>query len=78
MNIYAPNDEAEKALLWATLFQIIQAKDVWWCVGGNFNTTKNEDEKVGRCDISILASAFANFIQDACLVDLPLLKGYYT
>lgn len=50
LNVYAPSDETQRAVLWQFLVNEIQNKDVLWCVGGDFNVVKSKYERMGKSD----------------------------
>ena len=49
-----------------------------WCLGGDFNVVKSPDEKNEVTLNQLALSQFLNFIENARLVDLPLLEGKFT
>lgn len=78
LNVYAPNDEVVKALLWTMLLHELKSRDVWCCVLGDFNTIRYEDERIGKSDIHISTFAFSEFINDAALMDMIMVNGPFT
>ncbi|EOY13275.1 Uncharacterized protein TCM_031794 [Theobroma cacao] len=50
-NIYAPNDERDRNEMLEELKQIVTGNDLCWVLGGDFNTVRIEDERIGRGDV---------------------------
>ncbi|XVF06594.1 hypothetical protein REPUB_Repub06bG0062400 [Reevesia pubescens] len=58
-NIYAPNDDNDRALLWEELFGELNRFEVAWCLGGDFNVVRFPCEKLGyRLDRFLVAASF--------------------
>ena len=77
-NIYAPNDEREKQTFWEELGAVLRSKDFPWCLGGDFNTVRYAEEKIGAGYNHTAMSQFSNFIDDCGLLDLPMSGGKFT
>ncbi|GAU35536.1 hypothetical protein TSUD_155670 [Trifolium subterraneum] len=74
-NVYAPCNSEGRALLWNDLSDKIQRNsNVAWCVLGDFNAVRSFDERISRSVIggSDVSTPFNQFIDDNCLIDLPL------
>lgn len=78
VNVYASCLRSERRILWDSLKNLISAKKGCWLLGGDFNTVKCREEKMGIHFDSGSMSDFANFINDAQLVDLQLGGRKYT
>ncbi|XVF04627.1 hypothetical protein REPUB_Repub05bG0100600 [Reevesia pubescens] len=77
-NIYAPNDDGERANLWEELVTVLRNSQVNWCIGGDFNIVRNMDSKLGLAGNSTAMDLFSNFITNGELLDLPTVGGLYT
>ncbi|XVE89968.1 hypothetical protein DITRI_Ditri20bG0039100 [Diplodiscus trichospermus] len=77
-NIYAPNEDAEKEVLWAELKQAMSNFEVSWCLGGDFNVIRHPEEKIGASFNFAAMSQFSDFIEETGLMDLPLMRGQFT
>ncbi|XWS15316.1 hypothetical protein CRYUN_Cryun35bG0085400 [Craigia yunnanensis] len=78
VNIYASNEASERARLCKELLELKEVSTLPWCIGGDFNIIKEINENIG---VSIDFNAtrdFASFIEDASLIDLPLLGTRFT
>ncbi|GKU91329.1 hypothetical protein SLEP1_g5215 [Rubroshorea leprosula] len=64
--------------LWTELKTLITSMKGNWCVMGDFNTTKNNQERIGCTSVSRSMWDFANFIHESRLVDIPLIGRKYT
>ncbi|GAU21183.1 hypothetical protein TSUD_11000 [Trifolium subterraneum] len=76
-NVYAPCDGNGKQLLWDRLGARLLNSDVSWCVCGDFNSIRSDEERKGRGGVVNFAS-FNSFIEDAALSDLPLCGRQFT
>ncbi|KAL8541409.1 hypothetical protein ACS0TY_002610 [Phlomoides rotata] len=81
LNVYAPCDHTEKALLWEMINLIIEQNvEAKVCVAGDFNSIREEGERCGkgvvidRRDIKL----FDDFILTSGLIDLQLWGRKYT
>ncbi|XVF29224.1 hypothetical protein REPUB_Repub15cG0102500 [Reevesia pubescens] len=75
-NIYAPNDDGEREILWEELATILSNSQVNWCIGGDFNIVKNLDEKSGLVSNYSAMELFSSFIADGELLDLPIIGDH--
>ncbi|EOY31763.1 Uncharacterized protein TCM_038894 [Theobroma cacao] len=78
INIYDPNDEGKRKELWDELSELTSSMEVWWIIGGDFNTMRFEDGRIRMGNVSHLAAQFDEFINCTGLVDLPLTGPKYT
>lgn len=78
INIYAPNIEQERKILWDKLSEIMDGDDKHWCLGGDFNTTLVEDERMGNSDDRRSRREFQSFLDRTGLIDLPMAGGRFT
>ncbi|KAL8512924.1 hypothetical protein ACS0TY_019184 [Phlomoides rotata] len=81
VNIYAPIDVKEQYKLWEEVLGWIQPQiSDLWCICGDFNATLHQSERKGRSRFfnSRRCSQFRKLIEEAELVDLPLLRRKYT
>ncbi|GMI90536.1 hypothetical protein HRI_002722900 [Hibiscus trionum] len=78
VNIYGPSIDNEKEDFFKELLEIINAHNAIWCLGGDFNAITSRDDKLGFSWNFQMMEVFRSFIQDACLIDLPLHGGAFT
>lgn len=65
--MYAPNEELARRNLWSELVEKMSGRDIMWCLGGDFNTVRNEQEKTRRAEIERTARDFGDFIEGLAL-----------
>lgn len=81
INIYASCSYTSRRSLWK---YVVEKKKCWpgenWCLGGNFNTVLEKEERVGihRSIRDKGCDEFRIFVAKMELVDLPLLGGKFT
>ncbi|EOY00278.1 Uncharacterized protein TCM_010121 [Theobroma cacao] len=51
INIFAPNDEGKRRDLWVELSEQMNNMEVWWILGGDFNTVRFKEERIGTGDV---------------------------
>ncbi|GKU89772.1 hypothetical protein SLEP1_g3866 [Rubroshorea leprosula] len=73
INIYSPCTLAGKRELWEELGNLINRRKGRWCLGGDFNAVTKVEESAGCKDPTTEMNEFNSFIQDAGLIDLPLI-----
>ncbi|XP_058775485.1 uncharacterized protein LOC131649744 [Vicia villosa] len=74
INVYSSCDVHKKKLLWEALVNLKgKFTDGEWIVGGDFNSIKHSRERKGRSSSGNVSewNAFADFIDDCNLVDVP-------
>lgn len=51
-----------------------------WCIGGDFNSVLNKDERIGRSSSSSYMDCenFQNFVEEMEIIDLLFMGGRYT
>ena len=77
-NLYAPNVDGDRAVLWEKLLNLKLQWDVPWCVGGDFNAVRYETERRGG-PFNVRASRNLEFfIQSGEFVDLNLNGRLFT
>ncbi|XVE94527.1 hypothetical protein REPUB_Repub02eG0016400 [Reevesia pubescens] len=77
-NIYAPNDDNERLLLWDELITISDSQTSSWILGGDFNVVRSQEEKIGlRYNLAAMEQ-FSRFIEDLGLIDIQLQNGKFT
>ncbi|GKV49692.1 hypothetical protein SLEP1_g56430 [Rubroshorea leprosula] len=64
--------------LWHDIKDLIEIRGGNWCLMGDFNSIKNEEERVGRSGSRCEIRNFADFIREAGLVDLSLIGRKFT
>ncbi|XP_071708379.1 uncharacterized protein [Rutidosis leptorrhynchoides] len=78
VNVYGPQDDSNKLRMWLALEKLVGSHDGAWVICGDFNEVRNESERM-NCEFSERrAKWFNNFINNSCLVDVPLAGKKYT
>ncbi|OMO53991.1 reverse transcriptase [Corchorus capsularis] len=72
------NDDAERKLFWEELLELKMNYNFPWVLGGEFNVTRSPEEKRGATRNVNAMLDFSEFIDNAELVDLPMLGGKFT
>nr|GFA10970.1 hypothetical protein [Tanacetum cinerariifolium] len=75
VNVYAPQANADKEVLWASLDVLINSLDAIWVVFGDFNAVRSREERMGCIFDDAEAYSFSDFITRVGLIDLPLGGG---
>lgn len=81
VNVHAPCDFRGKKLLWDELVGLMESRGGdKWCIIGDFNSIKAPCERkgVGGISRSEETHQFGEFISEAGLIDLPLIRRKYT
>ncbi|KAK8661205.1 hypothetical protein V6N13_052103 [Hibiscus sabdariffa] len=78
INLYAPNEANVRKAIFEKLEEIIHSKDILWIVGGDFNTVKVREEKVGLSYDQASMNALSDFIENSSVVDLPIMGSKFT
>ncbi|XP_057452426.1 uncharacterized protein LOC130744250 [Lotus japonicus] len=78
VNVYGPHSDAERFVLFTRLAELLNEHNGGVFVGGDFNAVLKENEQKGGGALSLGDIAFRQFVNDACLVDLPMQKGEFT
>jgi hypothetical protein len=78
--VYGPNREILRRQLWEELVGLMSLWDVPWCMGGgggggDFNATLFLGERLGGASMRSAVIAFAEFIAEQGLMDLPMSGG---
>lgn len=78
INIYAPNDDSRRGLLWNVIKNLRSDFPGPWCLGGDFNEIRSLGKRKGctRRDSGMLE--FNNFIEELELFDVPMLGRQFT
>ncbi|XP_058732888.1 uncharacterized protein LOC131604468 [Vicia villosa] len=81
VNVYASCDFSIRKRSWKKLINFKNNNAPGsWCVGGDFNTISNKEERIGLANKSYRKEieCFKNFIEEMDLVDPPTLGGKFT
>ncbi|GKV41862.1 hypothetical protein SLEP1_g49342 [Rubroshorea leprosula] len=78
LNIYSPCQLMGKRFLWDDLQNLMNSRRGNWCLVGDFNAVRGIEERAGGSGINAEMREFDNFINNAALIDLPLLGRKYT
>nr|XP_009761079.1 PREDICTED: uncharacterized protein LOC104213303 [Nicotiana sylvestris] len=76
--VYGPVGEGSKVFFWEELANMMGEWDIPWFLGGDFNTIKFPEERLGCSMISRAMEEFSDFINDHFLIDLPLSGERFT
>ncbi|XP_071698969.1 uncharacterized protein [Rutidosis leptorrhynchoides] len=71
-NVYGPQDDVGKKLMWETLETLMKKVDTSWLFCGDFNEVRDEEERFNSVYIPSRASRFNDFISNNNLIDIPL------
>ncbi|GKV36093.1 hypothetical protein SLEP1_g44261 [Rubroshorea leprosula] len=78
VNVYASCNRNERLELWAQLQKMIEEDDGFWCIVGDFNSVRSEEERRGRSEHSRYREDLNDFIESGGLNDLPLTRRKFT
>ncbi|GMI75467.1 hypothetical protein HRI_001216000 [Hibiscus trionum] len=78
INIYAPNAGGERKIVLDEILHLMQASNVPFIVGGDFNEVVSEEERLGVSKASASTKYLADFIAKGELIDLPMCGGKFT
>jgi hypothetical protein len=76
--VYGPNRDNLRWRLWEELAGLISIWEVPWCIGGDFNVTLFLDERSRSAAHRPAVAAFADFVVEQGLMDLPMAGGVST
>ncbi|XP_071712577.1 uncharacterized protein [Rutidosis leptorrhynchoides] len=72
VNVYGPHNTAKKKLMWESLENLLNFKDMPWLLCGDFNEVRDLDERL-NCDFNKpWSDMFNDFINKCCLIEIPL------
>lgn len=78
VNVYAPNEVANRRQVWEELLNLKASSNVPWCVGGDFNEILEVNERVGCVRIERGMRDFSEFCNNMEILDLPMLGRKFT
>ncbi|KAL4361216.1 hypothetical protein GQ457_04G028760 [Hibiscus cannabinus] len=78
VNIYAPNADADRGEFFESLSQVIENLQISIIIGGDFNTVKTADEKIGAAPNVGSMRRFNEFIERNNLIGLPVSGNPFT
>ena len=76
--VYGPNSNSDRRHLWEELAGLMCLWEIPWCLGGDFNITLFHNERSGGARRRRAVAAFADFVAEMGLMDLPLAGGVST
>ena len=76
--VYGPFTKNERDCMWDEIGAIRGLWEEPWCVGGDFNVIRSQNERNRQGRISAAMRKFAQVIDELGLIDLPLQGGDYT
>ncbi|PWA63812.1 RNA-directed DNA polymerase, eukaryota, Reverse transcriptase zinc-binding domain protein [Artemisia annua] len=71
LNNYAPQRVVDKISLWSSLLSIIGIHVGFWCICGDFNAIRYQEERKNSSFNHLSANDFNRFINDAGLLEWP-------
>lgn len=72
LNVYAPQDDVEKRKLWVDICSYLSTSSKLFCLMGDFNLVRNEEERFGCIFHKRRASDFNSFIKVTDLQELHM------
>ena len=78
VGVYGPNRDNLRRRLWEELARLMSLWDLPWCIRGDFNVTLFHNERSGGARRRWAVAAFADFIAEQGLMDLPMSGGVST
>lgn len=78
VNVYAPQCNNLKRVLWESLLTLIQSRNIVWIIFGDFNVVRNSSERRGSRFNAQSASHFNAFIAAAGLNDFKMGSSRFT
>ncbi|PWA62682.1 RNA-directed DNA polymerase, eukaryota [Artemisia annua] len=78
INVYAPQRDVDKRLLWSELAALINSKVGLWVVAGDFNSVRSAEERRNSFFNHKAATEFNCFIEDTGLQELSLKGSKFT
>ncbi|GLT28935.1 hypothetical protein SLA2020_038370 [Shorea laevis] len=78
VNVYASCNRNERVETWTELQKMIEEGEGFWCIAGDFNSVRSEEERRGRSEHSHYREDLNDFIESAELNDLPLTRRKFT
>lgn len=78
VNVYAPQQETEKTILWQSLLNFMAEHAGNFIICGDFNSVRGPDERMGTSFSKINATNFNIFLENSNLVDLYLGRHKFT
>ncbi|KAK8569220.1 hypothetical protein V6N12_007752 [Hibiscus sabdariffa] len=78
INLYTPNDASERKSVFAELENLIKSENLIWILGGDFNSVRGQDEKIGFSFNASSSEVLNDFIEETSLFDLPLSGSRFT
>lgn len=78
INIYAPQQEVKKRILWTSLLQITNNWNGVLILARDFNTIRNPSEKIGSFIDLEAIRRFNEFISNAGVIEMPSIGRRFT
>ncbi|GKV09904.1 hypothetical protein SLEP1_g21338 [Rubroshorea leprosula] len=78
VNVYAPCDRREKALLWEEMGGLVLEQGGRWLLAGDFNVVRSIIERKGRLGETKDMEEFNRFVEGTGLIDVKLFNIKYT
>ena len=71
-NIYAPQSQADKRVLWNSLTNLMRSRPGNWIIFGDFNAVRRPEERINSVFCPYIASDFNKFINENGLLDINM------
>lgn len=78
VNVYGPRDVRERKEAWRMIEQIVSKEEVKWCVFGDFNEVRKDDERANSITNNRGTSEFNDFIGRSKLLEVPMIGRRFT
>lgn len=77
VNIYRPHVEVTKKEVWDSLSRLTESIEAVWCLCGDFNEVRNQNERLNCTFNEQGAVRFNKFIKQVRLFEIPLVGRKY-
>ena len=82
VNVYSTCSQSEKRIMWEDLLRIKEQSNItMWCMLGDFNAVRKQDERIGCQPLGSYKKdmkEFNEFIENMELFDIPMIGRRYT
>ncbi|XP_071731820.1 uncharacterized protein [Rutidosis leptorrhynchoides] len=78
VNVYGPHTTAKKIRCWSGLESLLSYGDIPWIICGDFNDVREPSERFNSVFKQNWAGMFNQFINNNCLIEIPLGGKKYT
>ncbi|XP_076938439.1 uncharacterized protein LOC143606611 [Bidens hawaiensis] len=78
VNVYAPQNNVDKRVVWQGIIRLIQCGQGWWVVLGDFNAVRCHEERKNSTFDQVCAKDFNEFIDEADIKEYNMKGKKYT